>query len=195
MRRRAPRSLAVLLAAILAIPAQAGSAAGSAGTGRVRGEVRDASGEPLGGVRVVLAPLDAQGKEYAAQTDARGRYSVSGLPYGYYRCVLLVGDRPYPGNRVLLVPPGKKVQADWTIGPATARDQLLGLEPGRPVALAGGSPAAGVAHLVEPLGPTGLRWLTRGRGALVLLGGATALVAGIILLSGGDETVVSPSSP
>jgi len=163
------------------------------GTGRLTGVVYTAPNRAAAAVRVLLVPQRG-GVVREATTDRSGRYRFEALPHGHYRCVIIAGERAYPGNRILLVPPGKKIEADWTLGGVTERDRLMGLGEGQPVPEAGGVAAAGVAHLREKLGPTGLRWLTSGRGALVLLGGATAIVALVIALTG-NEPSVSRSSP
>ena len=164
-------------------------------TSTVEGTVRDASGQTLEGVTVLAECLEDPGRTLEATTDARGRYRLEGLRYGHWKLAFRRGDRAWPSNRVLLVPPRKKVEANFTLGPALPEDEDLGLAPGKEVPLAG-RPAAGVAHLEEKLGPSGWAWFRTGKGVAVLLGGSALLVAGVIALAEDDnEVIASPSQP
>ncbi len=164
-------------------------------TSTVEGTVRDGSGQPLAKVTVLAQCLEDPGRTMKAVTDARGRYRLEGLRYGHWKLAFRRGDAAWPANRVLLVPPRKKVEANFTLGPALPEDEDLGLAPGKEVPLAG-RVAAGVAHLEEKLGPSGWAWFRTGKGVAVLLGGSALLVAGVIALAEDDnEVIASPSKP
>ncbi len=164
-------------------------------TSTIRGVVRDANGTPLAGVTVLAAPLEGDGPVLSATTDAKGRYELRGVRYGHWRLAFRRGKEAWPANRVLLVPPKKKIEANFSLGPPVPEDEALGLGTGAEVPLAG-APAAGVAHLEERLGPSGWAWFKTGRGVAVLIGGGALVVAGVIALADeDDEVIASPYEP
>ncbi len=165
------------------------------GTSTIRGTVRDASGRPVAGLTVAAECMEEPGTIRRARTDDKGRYRLEGLRYGHWKLAFEGNDGAWPANRVLLVPPRKKVEANFTLGPARPEDEELGLRPGTKVPLAE-RPATGVAHLEEKLGPSGWAWFRTGKGVAVLLGGSALLVAGVIALAEDtNQVIASPSNP
>jgi hypothetical protein len=170
-------------------PAAAGDETKPAKTGkppkpaRVLGRVLDADGKPLDGVRVILVPLQAGGGNLTGTSGSNGEYVIQGVAHGLYEAVCDMGGQAYPVNRVLLVQPGRKLEATFRLGEFTAQDGAVGLEPGFRVAALDVT-AAGVARLDEPTGPTGRAWLRTGKGVAVLVGVGALVVAGLIAASG-----------
>ncbi len=82
VRLKAPALVAALLA-IVAIALLAGPAAATEQTGKIRGTVTDADGQPLEGVTVTVASEAMQGTR-SMETGARGEFWLPGLPPGEY---------------------------------------------------------------------------------------------------------------
>ncbi len=195
--RTAPKLLAALVAALLTtapLLAQAPSATGNDNSG-LEAIFTDATGAPLPGLRVVLSIVDGDGR-FEAYSDPKGAILIEGLPYGYYKIAVERDGQAYPGNRVLLLPPGRTVEAEFELGAIQAADRRLEIREGDTDPLVG-QKVAGTARLVEQLGPSGWAWFKTGKGVAVLVGGGALLVGGIIALSDDDSsnTPVSPSTP
>src|SRR5262245_25245805 len=69
---------AALFALALSMPASAQS------TGLVRGEVKDASGKPVEGAKVMI-DAEATNRHFETKTDKKGQFQQIGLPPGNYR--------------------------------------------------------------------------------------------------------------
>jgi len=157
--------------------------------------VRDAQEKPVAGARFVLAPMSGDDPSRTVETDARGNAVIEEIGYGYYRYAVGTPEGPWVGNRILLVPPEKKVDVTVTLGPFLPEDEREGLSP------QGGAPglegdAVGVARLLEKTGPRGLAWFESGKGVAVIVGAAVLMVGLVIALTDtGSEKVASPSQP
>ncbi len=206
MRRTVVRRLTALaLSALLAsagppacaAEAKAAKAPKPSKGSELTGFVRDEAGKPLGGVRVVLTPVESGGSSFSTDTGSGGEYKFTRLPRGLFEISFEQAGQAYVGNQVLMIAPEQKLKANFRLGPFESRDKLAGLTAGQKVpGLAG--PAAGVARLEQKTGPTGLAWLRTGKGVAVLVATAAGLVAGVIALTEknyGTTPPVSPSSP
>lgn len=185
-RSRTIRSLVAIvsLAAVL-LPSPA-FAAGS-GTSKLSGALRDPLGQPVAGATVALRLLESGAVRLTTSTDASGDFKFEKLPYGHYQVMFEVAGKNYASNRVLTVPPRKKLKAEFAVSPFLPEDASLGLKEG--ALLAGTTlPVAGVARMQEKTGPSGLAWFTTGKGVAVLVASGAAIVAGLIALSGSDSS-------
>jgi len=93
-KRRAPLAVVLALAAFFSL------AAGAADLAGITGQVRDAVGNVLADVEVlVVAPGRAVDPVAVARSDSAGRFSVSGLAPGLYRVAALkAGHRTFIGE-------------------------------------------------------------------------------------------------
>lgn len=180
------RSLIVIvLSAGMLLPSPALASAN--GTSKLSGALRDPLGQPVGGATVVLKLMESEGIRLTASTDAGGDFKFEKLPYGHYQVMFEVAGKNYASNRVVTVPPRKKLKADFAVSPFLPEDESLGLKEG--ALLAGTTlPVAGVARMQEKTGPSGLAWFTTGKGVAVLVASGAAIVAGLIALSGSDSS-------
>jgi tetratricopeptide (TPR) repeat protein len=86
---------AVMLVAALVIPALPAAAQ----TGRVGGEIKDQSGQPIKGATVVAENPGASPSSFTATTDDKGRYSIIGLKTGSWKVTASApGFAPSSGN-------------------------------------------------------------------------------------------------
>lgn len=186
------RPVAALLLTLWLLPS--GPAWAATGTSRVSGVLTDQQGNAIAGAKVVMGSLEKPGSAASTVTDQAGRYSLDGLTYGHYNVAFEVLGKGYPANRVLTVPPRRRVEANFQLGDFRPDDAQLGLTAGGKVALLD-LPAAGIARLEERLGPSGWAWFSTGKGVAVLVAGGAAVVAGLIALSSGDNNKSSNPSP
>lgn len=188
------RVLALLLVLILPVSVWPASAAGKSKPSRLTGTVKDSAGKPLEGVQVILTPLESrtQGPQQVA-SGAHGKFAFNNLEYGLYDVAFIFQGKAFAGNRVLMLPPAKKVEANFKLSPFQGVDKEMGLVEGQKVT---GTEllASGVGRLEERLGPSGWAWFRTGKGVAVLVGSGAAIVGGLIALSGNDKPI-SPSQP
>lgn len=190
-RTHTSRSL-IAVASLLGMLIPSPALAGASGTSKLSGALRDLLGQPVSGATVVLRHLESEGTPLTASTDPGGSFKFEKLPYGHYQVTFEVAGKNYASNRVLTVPPRKKLKADFAVSPFLPEDASLGLKDG--AVLPGTSlPVAGVARMQEKIGPSGLAWFTTGKGVAVLVASGAAIVAGLIALSGSDSPGYSPT--
>jgi hypothetical protein len=186
------------LPAGLAAPAddEAAAATPPAKSG-LRGTIVLDDERPAAGARVLLIDMtDTDSVRYSTETSARGSYRLQSLQHGYYQIVIVLGERVFLGNRVLLLEPEKEEEADFTLADVAPRDAREGVTEATEIP-ALGTTAGGIARLQEATGPTGWAWFRTGKGVAVLIGSGAAVVAGLITLSDDekDEPVISLSTP
>lgn len=86
---------AVALVAALVVPALPAAAQ----TGRIGGQVKDTSGQPLKGATITAENPGASPSSFTATTDDRGRYSIIGLKTGTWKVTASApGFAPSSGN-------------------------------------------------------------------------------------------------
>jgi hypothetical protein len=187
------RASATLVLAGLLFQPWAAAGESTRGTSRLSGRATDPAGEPVPGAKVVLRLLERPAAPVELITDPEGRFEAEHLLYGHYQVTFESAGKGFPANRVLTIPPRKRVEASFTLGPFAPADAALGLVAGAPIEGLS-SHAEGIARLSERTGRTGWAWFTTGKGVAVLVAGGAALVAGLIALSGSDSSSGSSSS-
>jgi hypothetical protein len=84
-----------------------------AGTGSLEGMVRDSAG-----VRIATARVVVVGTARSMATDSSGRYSLAGIPAGYYRVqARYVGTRPIQVDSIRILP-GQITHLDIVLAPS-----------------------------------------------------------------------------
>ncbi len=161
---------------------------------RLAGTVELTDGTPVSSARVLLVSMADRSVRVAGETGDDGSYEIEEVPHGYYEIVFETEAGRYIGNRILLIPPGKETEANFTLDRFQPGDARSGLTEDTPVPGVGGE-AAGIARLEERLGPSGLKWFRTGKGVAVLLGGGTLIIAGLVALADNEEPVVSEILP
>lgn len=187
--------IGAVAAAPLTVAAEPSGVATFPGEAELAGEITTADGSPAAGATVQIEPIKTPEATRRTTVDDRGGYQFANLVHGYYRIAVEYRGEVFAANRVLLVPPGREVEANFQLTGFELQDELIGLGPAREVA---GMPGAvsGVARLEERIGPTGWAWFRTGKGVAVLVGGGALLVAGLIALSeNDDQTSASPLNP
>ena len=168
-------------------PAQQGQEPATTADGRsqLTGRVVRADGTAMGGATVVAYHLASERVFESAPTDAKGRYSLTGLPYGYFDVAVRTGDGLFVADVVVNVPPSGKSVVALQLGLGRAGQT----EP-RPFPGTDETPV-GVASIARKAGG-GQFWRSpKGIGILAGVGGAALLA----IASGDDDSVASPSNP
>jgi hypothetical protein len=197
---RLDRPAALLLALLLVLPAWAPSAlaqeAREPGRGSLRGKILlDDQKTPAVGATVRAVHLDTNEIFEGAPTTADGKYEVKGLPYGYYNLIVETDGALYLSNRILNVPPEKKVEASFALTESRPEEkEWWEAEPSRRVP-GMDRPPDGVARIIEKR-DTGSFWKS-GKGIAVMVGGGALIVGALVLTadSSSDETPQSPTTP
>jgi hypothetical protein len=195
------RPTALLAALLLALPASVLPAlaqdAREPGQGALRGKIFEEDAKtPVGAATVRAVHLDTNEVFEGAPTTADGKYEVAGLPYGYYNLIVETPAGLYLSNRILNVPPEKKVEASFMLTESRPEEkEWWEAEPSRRVP-GMDRPPDGVARIIEKR-DTGSFWKS-GKGIAVMVGGG-ALIVGALVLTADDstssETPESPSTP
>jgi hypothetical protein len=161
------------LALLFAVSVSAGRAAlaqpsgSSPGTSKLFGRVVAADGKsPVAGATVLGHHLSSA-KVYSAATDAKGRYEIEGLTYGYYDLAVLA-EGLFVGEKVVNVGPASKESILITLaaGAVTDPPHYPGID----------AAPSGRAQIQERL--RGREFWTSARGIAILgaIGGITLLV-------------------
>lgn len=131
-------------------------AAGMAGTVVISGTVRSAAdGKPAPGAQVYAVHLDTKQVFKSGPSDADGKYSIPGLPFGYYDIAVLDASGLYLANRVINAPAGEKQEISLSLGPPQPEDtEWWSAEPDRRIPGLDRVPD-GVARIIEGKPPKG----------------------------------------
>lgn len=152
------RFAAVLLTALLVLgqPATHVLAAGMAGSVVISGTVVSvSSGDNIAGALVYAVHLDTKQVYKSAATGDDGKYSIPGLPFGYYDIAVMDATGLYLANRVINAPAGEKVDISLALGPPQPEDtEWWSAEPDRRIPGLDRVPD-GVARIVEGRPPKG----------------------------------------
>ena len=142
----------VVGAAGLTPPAQAAPQ-----TGTITGRFTDHTGAPVGGIQAVASELTGSEAAGSDETDADGRYTITGLPLGLYRVDFDPDRSAFESydDGYHHVPAGETVTVDRQLVQASVLRGRLVDAAGRPVPR--GEVAIGSSDYSEPLGADG-RW-------------------------------------
>jgi len=176
-----------LVACLTAAPVAAQGSDPADGTSALGGKVVSADGKaPVEGATVLAYHLSSEALFSSAPTNAKGDYTINGLPYGYFDLAVDTPDGLFVGNQVLNVAPSARAAANFTLTPTPEGQAGPRDYPGSD------ETPTGLASVTEKL--TGRAFWRSPRGVAILAGaGAVALLA---LAGGGgsssNETPVSP---
>jgi hypothetical protein len=161
--------VALVLAVLLSAggPVRAQSSEPSPGTSKLIGRVVAADGKsPVAGATVLGHHLSSS-KVYSAATDAKGRYKLEGLAYGYYDLAVEAAGL-FVGEKVVNLGPASKESIVITLAPGSVPEppRYPGIE----------AAPSGRAEIREQV--RGREFWTSARGIAILgaIGGITLLV-------------------
>jgi hypothetical protein len=151
----------------------------------IRGKVLGTDGKPASGVSVYLYHLATE-EVFTTETNAKGQFVLSGLPYGYFDLAARSAAGVYVADQVANVAPaGKNVLAcrlqDFSSSMRAEQRAFPGLD----------DVPVGVARVVDQRMVGETFWRSP-KGISVIAGGG-ALV--LLLLASGSESTVSPFVP
>jgi len=161
--------------------------------GSLEGKVFGPDGKtPVSGAVVYAYHLDSDEVFSSTDTDGKGRYSLKGLPLGWFDLFVRTEEGVFVANHVVNIPPKSKITASLTLQgyadesswfSGNSRRAVPGLE----------EEATGVANLDRTA--KGQSFWAKPAGIGIIIGGGALVVLGI-LLAGEDttEVVASPSS-
>jgi hypothetical protein len=176
----------LFLAALLALPPVAPAVAKDGDDGSlITGRIFAADGTPLVGATLHIYHLASEQVFTSAPTDARGEYTITGLPYGYFDMAVESPDGDfYVGNQVISLEPSGKASLTLTIGPFASDGEQGRAFPGTE------SVPVGLALVKEKdTGAAGFWKSPKGYAVI----GVSALA--LILLLGSTGSDASPSTP
>ncbi|HXV76836.1 MAG TPA: carboxypeptidase-like regulatory domain-containing protein [Candidatus Polarisedimenticolaceae bacterium] len=183
-----PLGLALLVQAAGALAEETVEPAPAAGQGQLVGQVSTPSGTAVSGATVVAYHLSSESVFRSADTDAKGRFKIAALPYGYFDIAVQTGDGLYVADQVVNVPPAGKASLTMTLY-AGAADQEA------PRGFAGIDQAPSGVARVESKASAGQFWKSA-KGVAILggIGGAALLAIALSSDEDEDEISVSPST-
>lgn len=152
----------------------------------IRGKVLSADGKPVSGVEILGYHLATE-EVYRATTDAKGEFSMTELPYGYYDLAVRSPDGLFVSDQVANVSPTGKNVVDFrlqTFGETTQSDRRA--FPGNE------ETPVGVAR-VEDQRMVGETFWSSPKGISILSGGGALIL--LAIAGGGSENNASPFIP
>jgi hypothetical protein len=154
-------------------------AAGPAGNVVIRGNVASADkATPIAGARVYAVHLDTKQVFTSSPSGAKGEYSITGLPFGYYDIAVETTDGLFLANRVINAPAGERVEISLMLGPPQPEDtEWWSAEPDRRIPGLDRVPD-GVARIVEGRPVPGKVAATRAPASVADASGPTSGTAG-----------------
>jgi hypothetical protein len=165
------------------------------GTGMIRGKVfGETEKNPVEAATVHAYHLGTQKVFQSAPTDAKGRFEMTGLPFGYADMFVETPEGVFVANRVVSIPPAAKFTLTFVLSTydEDSQEWWTGREPKQIAVL--DKPATGIAHIQEDSGDRKF-WTSPAGIGIMAGGGGLALLA--IVASGDDpaEPQVSPFQP
>lgn len=117
------RIVAAVLTAALALPAVAApraksnsdNKAKSTGGSRLEGHVVGPNGKPVRGAVVAVRSLNSDASWTSAASDARGRFYIQALPYGWADIVVSTEKGDFLGDQAIILPPGRRVVVNFNL--------------------------------------------------------------------------------
>ena len=91
---------------------------------RVEGRVLgDDAKSGIAGAIVHVRAMDGTTTWSSQPSDARGRFAISGLPYGWAEIVISAPDGEFLGDQAINLPPGSKVSLTFTLLPTADKPE------------------------------------------------------------------------
>ncbi|HKQ62048.1 MAG TPA: carboxypeptidase-like regulatory domain-containing protein [Candidatus Polarisedimenticolaceae bacterium] len=154
----------------------------------IRGKVLSADGTAVVGARLHAYHLSTEKNYDSPATDAKGEYTLGGLPYGYFDVAVETRDGLFIGKQVVNVAPASDSVLTITLTPFPAGDTEARREfPGTE------RPATGIAEIRQKL--TGHEFWKSPKGVGILAGAGGAALLAIAAGAGGDNNSSSLSQP
>lgn len=160
----------------------------TSGEGRIVGQVSLPDGSAATGATIIAYHLSTETVFRAEIADAKGRFELAELPYGYFDLAVQTDDGLFVSDEVVNVPPSGKTSVNMTLSPGLTSDTpprgFAGLD----------QTATGVAQ-VDSKASGGAFW--KSAKGIAILGGVGGAILLAIALSGGDddEQPASPTTP
>ena len=165
-------------------PAPAAELESAGPSSEFSGKLLGTDGRAAGGAEILAYHL-ATAELISATTDAKGKFTILDVPYGYYDMAVRSGDELYVADQVANVSATGKTVVELHLQPFTKATRAdLRSFPGAEIA------PVGLAHVIDPqMGPS--FWRSPWGISTLAGGGAIAL----ILLNGGSDPPASPFIP
>ena len=195
------RVVATALMAALAFPAaaaprprsHASDKSKSVGGSAVEGRVLGPDGKPVQGAVVAVRPLDGDASHASLPSDARGRFRLTALPYGWADLVVTTEKGDFLGDQAINLPPGTKVVVSFnlleTADKPTSWWSDRRIEAPKGVAL---DSVAGMAQSSQKL--TGVEYWKSPAG-IAILASVAVLALGLIAAGGGSYKAPQSTVP
>jgi len=180
LRGRPGSLLAVLLTALLATQAVAGSKKQKApppppGSG-LSGKIRGYDGNPVRGATVTVTSLDGKASWTSLPADKWGNYRLQGLHYGWAEVTVTTPEGQFLGDQAMNLPPGRKVQVNFSL--LETKDKPASWWADRHVELPKGDPAAEVAGMAQSSQKlTGVEYWKSPAGIAIVVGASVVALA------------------
>jgi len=87
----------------------------STGGSRIEGRVVGPDGKPVRGAVVAVRSLNGDASWSSLPSDARGRFRVQALPYGWADLVVTTEKGDFLGDQAINLPPGTKVIVNFNL--------------------------------------------------------------------------------
>ena len=164
-----------------------------AGGSAVEGRVFGPDGKPVRGAVVAVRPLDGDASHASLPSDARGRFRLSALPYGWADLVVTTEKGDFLGDQAVNLPPGTKVVVSFNLletadKPASWWSDRR-VEPPAGVAL---DQVAGMAQSSQKL--TGVEYWKSPAG-IAILASVGVVALGLIAAGGGSYKAPKSTNP
>jgi carboxypeptidase family protein len=193
--------VATVLTAVLALPAaaaprshsHAGDESRSVGGSAVEGRVLGPDGKPVRGAIVAVRPLDGDASHTSLPSDARGRFRVSPLPFGWADLVVTTEKGDFLGDQAVNLPPGTKVVVSFNL--LETADKPASWWSDRRVEAPAGvtlDQVAGMAQSSQKL--TGVEYWKSPAG-IAILASVGVVALGLIAAGGGSYKAPTPATP
>ena len=181
-KRRLATALSVLVTLLVPPLAVAQDAASEpAGTGRLAGRVVRGDGAAANGATVLAYHLSSEQLFRHEATDAKGKFEIAALPYGYFDIAVVTSEGLFVADGVVNLPPAGKTSVSLTLLPGTNEGTLRAF-PGTDAA------TVGVAA-IDRKSATGSFWGSPAGIGIIAGAGVIALVS---IAGGGDDEPASP---
>lgn len=193
------RALAATLIWVILVPSPALAARSksekrtSVGGSELEGRVLGPDGKPKRGAVVVVKSVDGDVSWASKESDARGRFRLQALPYGWADLVVKTDQGEFLGDQAINLPPGSKVVVNFNL--LETADKPASWWTDRRVELPAGVTAtqvAGMAQSSQKL--TGVEYWKSPAGIAILVS-VGVVVLGFIAAGGSGYDSPTPTNP